>query len=83
MIHATEYFQVQSALGFEDKSPLSTSAKFAAYDEQYADRIIDKSADLNGMKIRGIFVDNNLILVLANNQPVQADETKLRNLLNI
>lgn len=85
MTYATEFLPVQSALGFSDKSVVS-SKPFADYDEQYkaSGRLVDKSATLqSGMIVRGIFVDDALVLCIANGTVVQTNEENLRKTLGI
>ena len=85
MLPATQYFKVQDALGFSDRSPV-TRTNFAALDAQYkADgRLIDESKTLpTGVTVRGIFVDGALVMVTANGTEVSTDEAKLRNILGI
>ena len=62
MTYATEFFAVQNALGFSNKSCIS-SAPFKALDEQYKQegRLQDLNATYEGSKIRAILVDGKMI----------------------
>ena len=85
MTAATKFFEVQKALGFEDRSMVS-STNFEELDGKYKteSRLLDKQVELaNGMVVRGIFVDNALVLCIADGQIVETDENKLRSILNV
>ena len=80
MTYATEFFEVQKALGFEDKSIMS-SAPFRAYDEKYKSegRLVDVTkTHPSGKEMRGIFVDGAAIKVFfgGNSVNVPSDEAK-------
>lgn len=77
MTHATEFFTVQSALGINNLSEVS-SAPFKAADEQYKNEgRLEDSGEVNvdGFGVcRAIFVDGKLVEFRINGESAQCDD---------
>ena len=85
MTFATEFFDVQKALGFKDKSAIS-SAPFKIYDEKYKSegRLQDVEKDVDGFGVvRAIFVDGRMVVCKINGEDVEADEVEVREVLGL
>lgn len=80
MTFATEFFAVQNALGFENKSMVSSSP-FKALDEKFKaeGRLLDISKNLPVGECRAIFVDGSLVVALVNGAVRQIPESAVKS----
>ena len=85
MAYATEFFDIQNALGIENASNVSSSP-FKALDEKFIreGRLEDAEKNVKGFGLfRAIFVDGQMIVCKVNGSDVDADAAEVREVLGM